>query len=125
MAYAPGIFGGAGGGTTPTQTETLLTSSEELTTSGVYTTATRHWSFIRVVITRNSTTTQGTPVINISLSDSDQTNVANPSSVSALVNNTYSVIFYDVAQWSTVTVKRTSSAGSAARYSACEVQFFE
>lgn len=124
MAYFPGIYGGGGGGTTPSSTESLLSSSEELTTSGVYTTTTQAWSFIRVVLTRNSTSTQGQPVVSVSLSSSDQDNVANPASISPTMNNTYTVVFYNVAQYSTLTIKRASSAGSAARYSACEVQYF-
>ena len=117
-------MGKGGSGAVLEKTQKMLTSSEELTTTGPSYTFTKAYKFVRLKITRNSVTTQGNPTINITLSGSDTDNIANGSSFTPAVNTSKTAVFYDVSANSSINVRRTSSGGSAARYSTFDLDMY-
>lgn len=115
---------GGGSGAVLEKTQKLLTSTEELTTTGVSYTFTKAYKFVRVRITRNSTTTQGNPTILPSIASYETDNLSNGQSFSLAVSSSKTMVFYDLPQGAAITIKRSSSSGSAARYSSFDLDMY-
>lgn len=116
------MLSSAGGGGQIVNTEKLLTSSEALDT--VYYMFTRAYKFVRLRITRNSVATQGSPTLRMDLTDAESDNIANGSTFAPTVNTRKTAVFFDVPVGAQLTVKRTSTSGSAARYSEFDIDMY-